>query len=120
MDVSGEQHIGIEHNVYKRRLDLEGRPLEEPKKEQSVGEAAKIVNKTDTKEVITCGSCYGAETVERKCCNTCDEVKEAYHKKSWKFDPRGIEQCKGQVSSDVERRALTEGCQVWYSDWSDQ
>jgi hypothetical protein len=33
MDVSGEQHIGIEHNVYKRRLDLEGKPLQVRKKE---------------------------------------------------------------------------------------
>ena len=24
MDVSGEQHIDIEHNIYKRRLDLQG------------------------------------------------------------------------------------------------
>ena len=28
MDVSGEQHIGVEHNVYKRRLDLDGNPLQ--------------------------------------------------------------------------------------------
>ena len=25
-----------------------------------------------------CGSCYGAETVSGQCCNTCDEVREAY------------------------------------------
>ena len=28
MDVSGEQHIDIEHNVYKRRLDMNGKPIE--------------------------------------------------------------------------------------------
>lgn len=33
MDSSGEQHLQIDHNIYKRRLDLEGRPIEEPKKE---------------------------------------------------------------------------------------
>lgn len=32
MDTTGEQHLHIEHNIYKRRLNLEGRPIEEPKK----------------------------------------------------------------------------------------
>ena len=25
-----------------------------------------------------CGGCYGAETEERRCCNTCEEVKLKY------------------------------------------
>lgn len=33
MDSSGEQHLQIDHNIYKRRLDLKGQPIEEPKKE---------------------------------------------------------------------------------------
>lgn len=33
MDSSGEQHLQIDHNIYKRRLDLDGNPIEEPKKE---------------------------------------------------------------------------------------
>lgn len=33
MDSSGEQHLQIDHNIYKRRLDLEGKPIDEPKKE---------------------------------------------------------------------------------------
>lgn len=33
MDSSGEQHLEISHTIYKRRLDLEGNPLEEPKRE---------------------------------------------------------------------------------------
>ncbi len=117
MDVSGEQHIGIEHNVFKRRLDLDGRPLEDPKREQKLGEAAKIVNRTSEGgkevEVVKCGSCYGAETEQKKCCNTCEEVRQAYSKKSWKFDPRGIDQCKGEHSTEEEERALKEGCQVY-------
>jgi len=27
---------------------------------------------------IICGSCYGSETEEKKCCNTCAEVSELY------------------------------------------
>lgn len=32
MDTTGEQHLHIDHNIYKRRLDLSGKPIEEPKK----------------------------------------------------------------------------------------
>lgn len=60
-----------------------------------------------------CKSCYGAETPERPCCNTCDDVREAYSHKTWKFDPRGVEQCKGGASSEEEERALKEGCHIY-------
>lgn len=33
MDSSGEQHLQINHNIYKRRLDHNGQPIAEPKKE---------------------------------------------------------------------------------------
>ena len=33
MDSSGEQHLHIDHNIFKRRLDKSGNPIEEPKKE---------------------------------------------------------------------------------------
>lgn len=33
MDSSGDQHLHIEHDVFKRRMDLQGNPIEEPKKE---------------------------------------------------------------------------------------
>ena len=28
-------------------------------------------------------SCYGAENAETLCCNTCEEVREAYRKRGW-------------------------------------
>ena len=34
-DISGEQHINIEHNIYKRRLDNKGDPIELPQKDNS-------------------------------------------------------------------------------------
>lgn len=36
MDSSGEQHLQMDHNIHKRRLDLDGNPIEEPKKEEIV------------------------------------------------------------------------------------
>ena len=122
MDVSGEQHIDIEHNIYKRRLDLDGKPIDDAQKDLKIGALAKIVNnstltdseaaKNDTNAVL-CQSCYGAETADRKCCNTCNEVREAYRLKTWKFDPRGIEQCSDGLTSEIEERALKEGCQIY-------
>lgn len=35
VDSSGDQHLQIDYNIFKRRLDLNGRPIEEPKKECS-------------------------------------------------------------------------------------
>ncbi len=29
MDVSGEQQIDVDHNIYKQRIDLEGTPVTE-------------------------------------------------------------------------------------------
>jgi hypothetical protein len=34
------------HNIYKRRLDLEGQPIEDPQREQGLGETKKILNAT--------------------------------------------------------------------------
>ena len=113
MDVSGEQHINLEHNIFKRRLDLKGNPISEAHKEV-VGAIAKVSNTSSQVGAnTTCGSCYGAETAEKKCCNTCDEVRDAYRVKTWKFDPRGIEQCRDGLSSELEERALKEGCQIY-------
>lgn len=33
MDSAGEQHLHIEHNIFKTRMNLDGHPIEEPKKE---------------------------------------------------------------------------------------
>lgn len=33
MDSAGDQHLHIDHNIYKRRVDLQGNPIDEPVKE---------------------------------------------------------------------------------------
>lgn len=33
MDSAGDQHLHIDHNIYKRRIDLHGNPIEEAQKE---------------------------------------------------------------------------------------
>lgn len=36
VDSSGEQHLQIDHNISKRRLDLSGKPIAEPQKESEL------------------------------------------------------------------------------------
>lgn len=48
MDSSGEQHLQIDHNIYKRKLDLEGKPIQEPVKEDIT-----ITNKKENEVKIT-------------------------------------------------------------------
>ena len=59
-----------------------------------------------------CGSCYGSEQTPEQCCNTCDEVREAYRLKGWAFsDPDGIEQCEKEGFSDNLRLQERRGVQ---------
>jgi hypothetical protein len=47
-----------------------------------------------------------------KCCNTCEEVREAYRLKGWALqDPSKVVQCKGMVE---EMKAIfNEGCKLY-------
>ena len=36
MDVSGEQQSDVDHNLFKKRLDLDGKEIDEAKKEGKV------------------------------------------------------------------------------------
>jgi len=52
-------------------------------------------------------------SAHRKCCNTCEEVKQQYMKKSWKFQLTQVEQCRGEQFTDEQQKVLTEGCQIY-------
>ncbi|KAK9510352.1 hypothetical protein O3M35_005156 [Rhynocoris fuscipes] len=121
MDSSGEQHLHMEHNIYKRRLDANGTPIEEPKKEEIISKSANTEKTISTSEMSTpsCGSCYGAEDSNHKeklnitCCNTCEQVQEAYRKRSWHLQETQVEQCKHSSSSLEIEKAFKEGCQIY-------
>lgn len=113
MDVSGEHQLDVEHTMYKQRLTIDG----------------EVINESPTKSVLardeteegkagaankTCGSCYGAETPELSCCNTCEQVREAYRKKGWAFsDPSSIEQCEKEGWTTQIKEQMNEGCRVY-------
>ncbi|UYV74746.1 ERGIC3 [Cordylochernes scorpioides] len=113
MDVSGEQHINIEHNLYKRRLGLDGKPLDQPVREESKSSVVVDTSPSSTTVMTTldpkrCESCYGGG---RNCCNTCQEVQEAYKIKGWAFpDPSSIAQC---VREGAPQYKENEGCQFF-------
>lgn len=117
MDVSGEQHIDVAHNIFKQRLNatgaiIPGEPQKETLGEQSSGDPLQAM--ITTLDPNRCESCYGAESATIKCCNTCEDVKEAYRLKGWALQkPEQITQCHrdGFVTRLAEQK--NEGCRVY-------
>ncbi|GBF88431.1 hypothetical protein Rsub_01143 [Raphidocelis subcapitata] len=102
MDVSGELHLDVDHDVYKQRLASNGAPIAQaerhvltpPSKEplpaaaNGTGAAAAAgaaaagggaAGAGAGSAAAACGSCYGAESSEQPCCNTCDEGSVHIH-----------------------------------------
>lgn len=120
MNASGEHLNDIAHDMYKTRLDPEGRVLEK-EKEKELGdksheavEVMKEIAKADEKsETEKCGDCYGGLPPEGGCCETCNDVKDAYLRKGWSFNnPDGIEQCIKEGWTEKIRNQANEGCNV--------
>lgn len=62
-----------------------------------------------------CGSCYGAKSLrEDGCCNTCQEVREAYVKSGWGMvNVHIIDQCIAEGWMDRVEKRSNEGCNVF-------
>ncbi|KAJ4764376.1 Endoplasmic reticulum-Golgi intermediate compartment protein 3 [Rhynchospora pubera] len=116
MDVSGEQHYDIRHDIVKKRLDHIGNTIDSrkdgvggPKIERPL---QKHGGRLDHNEKY-CGSCYGAEETDDQCCNSCDEVRDAYRKKGWGLtNPDAIDQCKREGFVQRVKDEQGEGCTV--------
>ena len=118
MDVSGEQQPDIEHNIFKKRIDEHGKPVEEAEKHEVGDKPSDDTSQTNgpAEGGVKCESCYGAETDEMKCCNTCEDVRTAYRNKGWAFKDAGtIEQCQREHWKDKFEEQKTEGCEVYGS-----
>lgn len=121
MDISGEQRIDIHnHDVFMQRLGPDGSEIHdeekhEPGKDQheGVAEAHKVVA-AEGLDPNRCESCYGAESEHGKCCNTCEQVREAYRRKGWAFTTgEGILQCEREGWVDKIKAQANEGCQIY-------
>ena len=96
MDISGEAQRDVSHNMLKVRLTDTGEPVPNAVSGELRNELDKL---NEQKAPNYCGSCYGGEPPEGGCCNTCDQVREAYVEKGWSFsNPEGIEQVCREIS----------------------
>lgn len=97
MDVSGEHQIDVVKGLKKVRLDAKGEAIVDKTqtKEQTTSASTTVSHNANETGLVerACGSCYGAEASNIKCCNTCDDVRAAYKQKNWQFSPYGISQC---------------------------
>jgi hypothetical protein len=118
MDISGEHQLDVDHNIFKKRLRGDGTPIPAgPTKHEKLGESEAKVKGSQNENPLPpdyCGSCYGAEPEPNYCCNTCDQVQEAYRKKGWAFvNADSIEQCVREGWSEKMAQQSGESCQVY-------
>eukprot|EP00879_Flechtneria_rotunda_P009695 GHRR01010144.1.p1 GENE.GHRR01010144.1~~GHRR01010144.1.p1 ORF type:complete len:313 (+),score=78.67 GHRR01010144.1:280-1218(+) len=110
MDISGEMHLDVaSHDIKKQRLNAGGSPINQAEKHDvHQTKRNKDVNATG------CGSCFGAETESLRCCNTCEQVRQAYQTKGWVLSNIGnIEQCKDDTYLQSIKEQEGEGCHIW-------
>ena len=90
MDISGETQSDITHNILKTRLDERGAPVPNSVITELQNDLDRI---NEQRQNGYCGSCYGGIEPESGCCNTCEEVRQAYVNRGWSFNrPEAIEQ----------------------------
>ena len=97
MDVSGAMQIDVVKSIKKRPLNKAGHDISDTRSKRDIETTTTATTTEKKSELVStggCGSCYGGETEQRKCCNTCEDVQLAYREKNWQFSPFGIEQCK--------------------------
>ncbi|GJR32259.1 endoplasmic reticulum-Golgi intermediate compartment protein 3-like protein [Tanacetum coccineum] len=119
MDISGEQHLDIRHDVFKKRLGADGKVIEERKEGIGGPQIDKPLQRHGGRlehNETYCGSCFGAESTDHECCNSCEEVREAYRRKGWGLtNPELIDQCKREGFAQKIKDEAGEGCNIYGS-----
>ncbi|KAG5040580.1 hypothetical protein AAZX31_05G109000 [Glycine max] len=116
MDISGEQHLDIRHNIVKKRIDANGNVIEERKDGIGAPKIERPLQKHGGRlghDEKYCGSCFGAEESDEHCCNSCEEVREAYRKKGWAMTNMDlIDQCQREGYVQRVKDEEGEGCNL--------
>mmetsp|Transcript_37463 Transcript_37463/g.149462 ORF Transcript_37463/g.149462 Transcript_37463/m.149462 type:complete len:313 (-) Transcript_37463:508-1446(-) len=112
LDMTGDVQLEISHDLYKIRTDPSGEPIANQKKDRL--EPKTSIRESKGKELEQdesyCGSCYGASA---GCCNSCDEVKEAFEARGWmEINLNEIEQCVREGKMADNKLVAGEGCLV--------
>ena len=106
-------HLDRTHHIWKDRMK-DGIIIRQTKhelggvmnEESLVKRVAEVLEEANS----DCGSCYGAESFDGECCNTCEDVKRAYKQKAWHLNLEGVRQCADEAKADEE---LDEGCRIY-------
>lgn len=118
MDAAGELQLDLLQSGWsKTRIDASGNEIG-TKKFQISDE----VFDSEPEGEDYCGDCYGAKDqtrnddvapAERVCCQTCEDVRNAYIAAGWAFyDGKNIEQCEREGYVERINQHLTEGCRI--------
>mmetsp|Transcript_8037 Transcript_8037/g.24767 ORF Transcript_8037/g.24767 Transcript_8037/m.24767 type:complete len:499 (-) Transcript_8037:2130-3626(-) len=94
-DASGQALTAFSQHVRKLRLDKNGRRRSFHSR-SSVGETATAEEHITGNVTKECGDCYGAQDEEHECCQTCEDVRNAYRRKGWTFRASTVSQCRGE------------------------
>ncbi|VEU35358.1 unnamed protein product [Pseudo-nitzschia multistriata] len=116
IDVAGDSQINVEDTLVKKRLHMNGKLFsqEEIKAELNMHHQEQLRKLEILKSKLPadyCGPCYGAHEREDQCCDTCDDVIEAYKNKKWKTDllQYTSEQCVREGRDNAEPKKMTKG-----------
>ncbi|KAG6406784.1 hypothetical protein SASPL_134395 [Salvia splendens] len=116
IDISGEQHLDIRHDIIKTRIDSYGNVIQARHDKIGAPKIEKPLQKHGGRlehNEEYCGSCFGAETADDHCCNSCEEVREAYRKRGWGMtDPDLIDQCQREGFVQQVNEEEGEGCNI--------
>jgi len=114
MDVAGEQQNGLDHDIAKTRLSAQGVPIGDAFAHRLEDARAVAAASSTPLPPNYCGSCYGAESREGQCCNTCDEVRSAYAERGWAMSAVTLEceQCQREKRYPAVESKEGEGCRL--------
>ncbi|GAA6003348.1 retrograde cargo receptor ERV46 [Rhodotorula paludigena] len=115
MDISGEHQNDVHHDLFKTRISADGKFIEEAiKGKELTGDVERVARQ---KAEGYCGTCYGGtpptDGPNPGCCNSCDDVREAYVRRGWSFvNPDSVEQCVSEGWSTKIKEQANEGCNI--------
>jgi hypothetical protein len=115
------------HEIYKHRLGPDGETRGSPERQENLGQTVQTEGQLkqlalahnerqqqqqQREQAGGCGNCYGAR---EGCCDSCQQVRDAYAAAGWHFQVQGIAQCTREAEAESLREQFSEdgGCQIF-------